>query len=79
MVVCMSVLYEVQIPSTIISFGHSVIVFVYGGIFTMQSWHRACYDFRMISMLCHMQHSCQKAQPWRDIVTFSTVLLSRCP
>lgn len=27
----------------------------------MQLWHRACYDFPLISLLCHMWYSCPTA------------------
>lgn len=45
----------------------------------MQLQHRACYDFLMISMLCHMLRSCRCVQPCTDMVTFSTGRFSRCP
>lgn len=55
---CANVLYEVQFLSALISYGYSVTVCMYRRIFTTQFWHRACYDFLTISMVCHVQHSC---------------------
>lgn len=77
---CVNVLYEVQFLSALISFGYSVTACMYGGIFTRQFRHWACYDFLTISMVCHVRHSCWRKHPCKDyILTFSTVLLSRCP